>query len=71
LVGIGVAIGLPLSYAIARALTALPILYETSPNDPMVLGAAVAALVLVATVASYLPARRAGRVDPLISLRAR
>ena len=71
LVGIGVAIGLPLSYGIARALTSLPILYETSPNDPAVLGAAVAALVLVATVASYLPARRAGRVDPLISLRAR
>jgi predicted permease len=71
LVAIGVAIGLPLSYATARGLTSLPILYETSPNDPMVLGGAVAALALVATIASYLPARRAGRVDPLISLRAR
>jgi predicted permease len=71
LVGIGVAIGLPLSYAIARGLTSLPILYETSPNDPLVLGSAVAALALVAMLASYLPARRAGRVDPLISLRAR
>jgi predicted permease len=71
LVGIGVAIGLPLSYAIARGLTALPILYDTSPNDPVVLGAAVVTLAFVAMVASYLPARRAGRVDPLISLRAR
>jgi putative ABC transport system permease protein len=71
LVGIGVAIGLPLAYAIARGLTALPILYETSPNDPLVLGGAVATLGLVAMIASYLPARRAGRVDPLTSLRAR
>lgn len=71
LVSIGVAIGLPLSYGVARALTALPLLYDTTAADPFVLGAATAVLALVASVASYIPARRAGRVDPLTSLRAR
>jgi len=71
LVLIGVAIGLPLSYGVARALTALPLLYDTTANDPFVLGAATAVLALVASVASYIPARRAGRADPLTSLRAR
>jgi predicted permease len=71
LVGIGAAIGLPLSYLVAKGLTSLPILYETSPNDPFVLGVATATLAVVAMIASYLPARRASRADPLISLRAR
>jgi ABC-type antimicrobial peptide transport system permease subunit len=71
LVMIGVAIGLPLSYAIARGLTALPILYETRAGDPFVLGGATLVLALVASVASLLPALRAGRTDPLISLRVR
>jgi ABC-type antimicrobial peptide transport system permease subunit len=71
LVGIGVAIGLPLSYGVARVLTMLPILYDTRAGDLLVLGPATLTLVLVASVASYLPARRAGRADPLTSLRAR
>src|SRR5678815_847685 len=37
LVVIGVAIGLPLSYGAARALTVLPLLYDTTANDPFVL----------------------------------
>ena len=71
LVSIGVAIGLPLAYGVARALTALPILYDTQASDPMVLGAATVGLVLVAAIASYLPARRAGRIDPIVALRTR
>ncbi|HTE47318.1 MAG TPA: FtsX-like permease family protein, partial [Gemmatimonadaceae bacterium] len=71
LVSIGVVIGLPLSYGVARALTALPLLYDTSASDPFVLGAATAMLAVVAAVASYIPARRAGRADPLASLRTR
>jgi ABC-type antimicrobial peptide transport system permease subunit len=70
LVSIGVAIGLPLSYGVARALTALPLLVDTKASDPLVLGGATAVLVLVAGLASYVPARRAGNADPLISLRA-
>ena len=69
LVALGVGIGLPLAYLLARGLTSLPLLYRTQASDPLVLGAATGALALVAVVASYLPARRAGRVDPIISLR--
>ncbi|HEY9225939.1 MAG TPA: FtsX-like permease family protein, partial [Gemmatimonadaceae bacterium] len=71
LVAIGLAIGLPLSYGIARALTSLPILYRTQAGDPFVLGAATGALALVAAVATLVPARRASRADPLVSLRSR
>ena len=68
---IGVAIGLPLAYGVARALTGAANLYDTNAGDPVVLGApATAGLILVAAIASYLP-RRAGRVDPIIALRSR
>ncbi len=71
LVGIGVAVGLPLSYGIGRALSALPILYDARAGDPLVLGAATVILVGVAAIASYVPALRAGRADPIVALRAR
>jgi ABC-type lipoprotein release transport system permease subunit len=45
-------------------------LFEISPLDPVTLAASVALLVLVAGAASYLPARRAAQVDPLVTLRA-
>jgi len=51
-----------------RVLSSL--LYGVSPRDPLVLFAAVVVPVVVAAVASYLPARRASRVDPVIALRA-
>jgi len=70
LVGIGLLIGLPLSYGVARGLTALPILYDAHAGDPAVLGVATVLLVVTAAVASYLPARRAADVDPLTSMRA-
>lgn len=64
---IGIGIGLVLSVGIARLMAKL--LYGVSPTD-LVTYAAVAALwLLVATAASYLPARRAARVDPMEVLR--
>jgi predicted permease len=70
LVGIGLAIGVPLSFGVAKGLTMLPILYDAKAGDPVVLGGATVLLVATALVASYLPARRAAAVDPVIAMRA-
>jgi ABC-type antimicrobial peptide transport system permease subunit len=65
--GIGLAIGLALALAGSRVIRSL--LFEVSPADPLTL-ASVALLVTVATlIASYLPARRATKVDPVSALR--
>jgi predicted permease len=44
-------------------------LYGITPGDPMVLAAAIGVLVAVALLASWIPARRAGRIDPAMALR--
>ncbi len=63
----GLTIGLAGSVAAARVLAGF--LYGVKPTDPMTY-AAVAGFLSVATLtASYLPARRAARIDPLIALR--
>jgi predicted permease len=67
LVSIGIALGVPASLAIASALTTF--LAGLSPLDPIAFTSAAAVLLLVAFVASYLPARRVARVDPLLALR--
>jgi putative ABC transport system permease protein len=64
---VGVAVGALLSLAAARAAGAL--LFGLSPADPVVLAKAVAALAAVAAFASYLPAERAARIDPMQALR--
>jgi ABC-type lipoprotein release transport system permease subunit len=45
------------------------LLFGTSPHDPAIFGLVALGLVGIAAVASYLPARRAGRVDPMRTLR--
>jgi putative ABC transport system permease protein len=67
LVGTGVAAGLIVAAAANRLLTSL--LYGVSPLDATTFAAIPLVLVLVALLASYLPARRAARVDPIIALR--
>ena len=63
----GVLVGVLSSLALGRILSGF--LYRVSPTDPMtILGVAVL-LTLVALLASYLPARRATRVDPMVALR--
>ena len=44
-------------------------LYGVEPNDPMTLAAVAAVLALVAVTASWVPALRASRLDPLVALR--
>jgi putative ABC transport system permease protein len=67
LVMIGIAAGV--AGAVLMAQTLAHLLTQLSPNDPVSFGAAVAVLVSAALAGSYLPARRATRVDPAIALR--
>ena len=64
----GVTIGLGLSVGLTRLMSGL--LFGVSPIDPVTYGAVATGLVVVALVASYLPARRAAGVDPRTALRA-
>jgi predicted permease len=64
---VGLALGVAGSTALTRSLAAL--LFEVSPNDPLVLALAAALLLVVALAASWLPARRAAAVDPVVALR--
>ena len=68
LTGAGLAIGLAGALALGRTVTSL--LYGVSPTDSFTLLAVAMFLTLVAMLASYLPARRATRVDPMVALRA-
>jgi ABC-type antimicrobial peptide transport system permease subunit len=64
---IGIAIGIVLALALGRAVEAL--LFGTSPRDPIVMAVVAITLLVVAAVASAIPAWRAARVDPLVALR--
>jgi ABC-type antimicrobial peptide transport system permease subunit len=67
LVGIGLAAGIPASIFLAKLVRSL--LYGVTPTDALAQVSAAALLAAVAVAASYLPARRAGRIDPMIALR--
>jgi len=64
---IGIAFGTIGSFIVARWLTTL--LFGVRPGDPTVFLSTAALLLLVATAACLIPARRATRVDPMIALR--
>jgi putative ABC transport system permease protein len=68
LVATGIALGLAAGYAGARALSRL--LFGIGAGDPATFASVAVFLLLVALVATYLPARRAARLDPLLALRS-
>ena len=63
----GTLLGIAGALAVSRALRGL--VYGVGVTDPLSFGVAAAVLVVVAMVASWVPARRASRVDPIIALR--
>jgi putative ABC transport system permease protein len=67
-VRIGIAAGLAASMLIAQAMTRW--LYDVSPADPWVFGGVTLLLAAIALLASWLPARRAARVDPMVCVRS-
>jgi putative ABC transport system permease protein len=65
---LGIVIGLAASLQLTKLLATL--LFDLSPSDPVTLGGVAIVLLGVALLASYLPAWRASRVDPLVALKA-
>src|SRR5207237_2962822 len=63
----GIVVGVVIALAVTRLLTAL--LYGVGASDPATFVGVVALLAVVSLLASYLPARRAARVDPMVALR--
>jgi ABC-type antimicrobial peptide transport system permease subunit len=66
-VAIGLIVGLAGSLLLTRTMRSM--LFEISPNDPLTIVGIALLLLLIAMLASYIPARRATRVDPMIALR--
>jgi putative ABC transport system permease protein len=67
LVLVGIVIGLIAAFLLTRVMSTL--LFGITPTDPMTFTLISAILILVALIASYIPARRATKVDPVIALR--
>jgi ABC-type antimicrobial peptide transport system permease subunit len=67
LAGIGIAIGAPLTLALARSIRGS--FYGIGPADPITFSGAAILFLVVALVAAWVPARRATKVDPMEALR--
>jgi putative ABC transport system permease protein len=68
LTGAGIALGIGVALTLTRVMSAL--LFGVSPTDPVTYVAVAAGLATVALLATYLPARRASRTDPIMALRS-
>jgi putative ABC transport system permease protein len=65
---VGMAIGIAAAFALTRLMSSL--LFQVRAVDPFAFGAVAVALLLVALLACWIPARRAARVDPITALRS-
>jgi len=67
----GLAVGVPAAFAAALAARSLlaGVLFELSPTDPLILLSSTAAILLIASLAAYVPARRAARIDPVAAVK--
>ena len=66
LVGVGLAIGLGVALIVGRFVAKS--LFGLEPTDVLTMTMAIAVIAVVSTLAGYLPARRASRVDPMVAL---
>ncbi len=64
---VGIVVGLAAAYGLTRLMSTM--LYDVRPTDPLVFGTVALLLGLVAFLASYLPASRAVRIEPVLALR--
>jgi len=68
LVAAGIGLGLGAALTLARVMRTM--VFQVSTTDPMVFGAIAMLLLATAACAAWIPARRAARLDPLVTLRA-
>jgi predicted permease len=64
---IGVAVAMPVTLALSRAMRS--VVYGIKPHDPLTMIAAAVLMITVAAMAAWIPARRAARIDPMEALR--
>jgi macrolide transport system ATP-binding/permease protein len=64
---LGLAVGIPAAVALGRLVATQ--LYGIKANDPAIAIGSMAVLIIVATLAGFIPARRASRIDPILALR--
>ncbi len=71
IVAAGLAVGVPAAIATALAARAIlaGVLFELSPTDPLTLSSSAFAILLIASLAAYVPARRASRIDPVAAVK--
>jgi predicted permease len=71
IVAVGLALGVPAAIVTALAARAVlaGVLFALSPTDPLTLSSAAVAILVIASLAAYVPARRAARVDPVAAVK--